>query len=122
MDRPWGIALGEPNDLYVSDDGTDEILHMDMTTGTVSLFEWRRLDQPRGLVWLSGGPSAFADSLLIANRNARTVSSTQGLGQTRSAVYLRNDPVDVHLVGDTLYILTEPSQGSPGRIFVVTGF
>ncbi len=122
FDKPWGIALGAPGVAYVSDEGTDEIYAVDTSNGDVTLFEWRNLDKPRGIEWLAGGTSDYADSLLIANTDRNTVSSTTGGGAIRPVVYLRNRPVDVALVSGTLYVLTRPSAGDRGRIFTVTGF
>ncbi|HTM23397.1 MAG TPA: hypothetical protein VL172_22900 [Kofleriaceae bacterium] len=122
FDQPRGIALGPAGEIYVSDLNNDEIRVVDRDTGNVSLFDDRDLDTPMGLEWLDGGASAFADTLLVADRGNRIVRSTAGDGDSRAAAFLRNSPVDVALDGATLYILTAPSAGDSGRIFVVTGF
>lgn len=123
FDRGWGIALGAGGDIFVSDEGRGEILQVDRTNGDTTLFEQAGLDRPRGIEWLAGGTSDFADSLLIADTGDRTVSSTVGIGTTRDAVFLRNQPVDVALDGaGTLFVLTRPSAGDRGRVFIVTGF
>lgn len=120
FELPWGIAAGAGGEYYVSDNNDDVIFEVD-GSGTTTPFETRGLDRPRGLVWV-GGSSDFADSLLVANHEGRDVLSTRGGGDRRNAAFLRNNPVDIHLAGDTLYILTEPSAGDPGRIYTVTGF
>ncbi len=118
FDQPYGIAAGGTGEFYVSDEGTDRVHLMD-DQGNLSVFE-SNFDRPMGIAWLSGGGSEFADSLLVSERDGQTVTSTQGSGK-RAVVFLRNDPVDVAVAGDTVYVLTEPSAGDAGRIFVVTG-
>ena len=120
-DNPWGIAREPGGDYFVSDEGVDRIYRIG-PDGQNQFFEDRSLNNPRGIEWLAGGGSSFADSLLIANNgNGRILSST-GEDSARTAVYLRNDPVDIEYSDGTLYVLTEPSAGDPGRIFAVTGF
>lgn len=121
FDQPHGVAADPDADFYVSDTGNDEVYKVDHDTGSVSFFESDDLDSPRGIDWLAGGTSDFADTLMIANHDVRTVESSAGSG-TRPAAYLRNFPVDVDVDGTTMYVLTQPSFGDPGRIFVVTGF
>ena len=58
----------------------------------------------------------------MANTEDRSVVSSRGFNTGRRIVFLRNDPVDIALDGGTLYILTRPSAGDPGRIYAVTGF
>lgn len=122
FDSPRGVALGAAGEIFVSDDQLDEIFSVNRSNGNVTSFETHRLDAPRGIEWLAGGSSDFADSLLVANQDGNTVVSTRGQGTARAAVYLRNDPVDVALDGGTLYVLSRQSSGNRGRIFVVTGF
>jgi hypothetical protein len=120
FDRPWGIALGAGGEIYVSDEGDGAIVEIDRDNGNATPYASGGLDEPRGIDWLSGGSSIFADSLLVADFADRTVSSTSG-GGARDAVFLRNRPTDVAVDGTTLYVLTRPSANDPGRIFVVTG-
>jgi hypothetical protein len=121
-DRPWGIAMNAGGELFVSDEGADRIYMID-NGGDNLFFEDRNLDRPQGIEWLENGSSSFADSLLVANNGDGRILSTRGYDSTRTAVYMRNDPVDIEYDGNgTLYILTEPSAGNPGRIFTVTGF
>jgi hypothetical protein len=119
LDQPHGIAAGGAGEFYLSDRGNDVIFQFD-DQGDLTLFE-NDVRDPRGIVWIDGGDSVFADSLAVAERDRQTVSSTQGNG-TSPVAFLRNDPVDVDIAGDTLYILTQPSAGDRGRIFSVTGF
>ncbi len=122
LDNPWGVALGAAGEIFVSDEGRDEIRAVDRTSGDETVFEDANLDQPRGIEWMAGGTSQFADTLLVANNNDRTVISTSGPNTTRAAVYLRAQPVDVAIDGTTAYVLVEPVNNDPGRIFTVTGF
>lgn len=119
FDAPHGIAAGGAGEFYVSDRGTDRV-HLLDDQGAVSLFE-NNFDNPRGIDWLVGGTSDFADSLLVTERDGQQLTSTRGNGK-QAVAFLRNDPVDVAVDGGTVYILTEPSAGDRGRIFVVTGF
>lgn len=118
LDQPHGVSSGGAGEFYVSDSNLDRVFLMD-NQGNLSLFGGD-FDDPRGIVWMTGNTSEFADSLLVAERNRQTVSSTRGVGK-RTVAFMRNDPVDVDVVGGTMYILTEPSGGDPGRVFVVTG-
>lgn len=120
FDQPRGIALDPAGDLYVSDMNNGFVGTVDRTTGAVTTFE-RALQAPFGVEWLAGGSSAFADSLLIADFDARIVESSKGSGVTATA-YLRNNPVDLALAAGTMYIVTAPSAGNRGRIYQVTGF
>lgn len=122
LDAPWGVALGAAGELFVSDEGRDEIVAIDRTSGAASVFEDANLDRPRGVAWLADGTSQFADTLLVANNGDRTVVSTSGPNTTRAAVYLHASPVDVEVAGTTAYVLVAPRNNDPGRIFVVTGF
>ncbi|MCA9676321.1 MAG: hypothetical protein H6708_10175 [Kofleriaceae bacterium] len=121
LDSPRGVARGAAGEFYVSDDNRDTVYKVDRTTGAVTSFEDRNLNQPYGLEWLAGGTSEFADSLMIAERGDRLVVSSRGDG-TRAVAYLRNNPVDVAIAGGTMYILTRPSANNRGRVFAVTGF
>jgi hypothetical protein len=121
-DRPWGIALDAAGAIYVSDEGQGRIVMVDRTNGNSSVFENRNLDEPHGIVWMAGGTSPFADSLLVADFGDRRVASTKGSGP-RGAVFLRNRPTDVAVDSNrTLYVLTRPGNNEPGRVFKVTGF
>ena len=102
------MAADPTADFYVSDVGNDEVYKVDHDTGSVSFFESDDLESPRGLDWVAGGTSDFADTLMIANHDVRTVESSAGSG-TRPAAYLRNFPVDVDVDGTTMYVLTQPS-------------
>lgn len=121
FDQPRGVALGASGEIYVSEINNGEVFVVDRNNGAVSVFEDRDLNEPYGLEWLAGGSSAYADTLMIADRDARVVYSSAGVG-TRPTAYLRNDPIDVAIDGGTMYVLTQPSAGDPGRIFMVTGF
>jgi len=120
FDRPRGVALDASGGIYVSDNGRREIDFVDRSNGSVQVFEDRDLDRPYGIDWLAGGSSAYADSLMIADNGNREVVSSTGNGPHPTA-YLRDQPIDVAVDGSTMYILTQPGQGDPGRIFVVTG-
>lgn len=121
FDQPRGIALGPSGEIYVADFGADEILAVDRATGAVTRFEGSRVQEPWGIEWV-GGTSAFANSLLVALNGDQRVVSTAGNG-TRTAAYLRNDPIDVALgAGGAAFVLTQPSAGNRGRLFKVTGF
>lgn len=121
FDSPRGVALGGAGEIFVSDDNRNDVYQVDRDTGDVTLFEDRDLDEPWGMEWLAGGTSPYADSLMIAERGDRTVSSSRGNG-TRATAYLLDEPIDVAIAGTTMYVLTRPSNGADGRIFVVTGF
>ncbi len=121
FDQPRGVALGASGQIFVSDEGRDVVYRVDRVDGGVTRFEDRDLDQPVGIDWLAGGTSSYANSLMIAERGDRTVSSSSGDG-TRATAYLRNEPIDVAVAGGTMYVLTRPSAGAEGRIFAVTGF
>jgi len=120
LDQPRGIALGPAGEIYVSDLNRDEILQVARDTGAITVFQDADVREPWGLTWV-GGTSPFGGSLLVALNGSQRVVSATATG-TRTAAYLRNDPVDVDVVGDTAYILTTPSAGNRGRIFKVTGF
>ncbi|MCE9577422.1 MAG: hypothetical protein K8W52_30010 [Deltaproteobacteria bacterium] len=119
LDRGRGIALGPNGELFVSDSGRDEIRAVDRATGAVTTYA-QGLNGPYGVEWL-GGTSAWANGLVVANAQDRTVVVTTGDGGDPVA-YLRNTPIDVALAGGTLYILTSPSATNRGRIYQVTGF
>lgn len=121
FDTPWGIARKPAAELLVSDDGLDRIWSV-TAAGATGVWETFGLDQPRGIDWLAGGQSTYADSLLVANFGNQRVVSTRGGFTTRTVATLRNDPIDVSLANGTLYVLTRPSAGNPGRIFRVSGF
>jgi len=121
FDNPWGIAAGPAGEFYVSDQGNDRIYSV-ASNGDVTSFESRDLNAPHGVVWLAGGTTAYADSLMVANYDRRVITSTQGDNTSRSAVYLRNRPVDVDYAAGSMYIVTEPSNGTGGRIIVISGF
>jgi DNA-binding beta-propeller fold protein YncE len=119
LDRPHGISSGGAGEFYVSDRGLDRVYSMD-DQGVLTLFG-EPFENPRGIVWTAGGTSEFADSLLVTERTRGAVSSTRGEGK-RSVASTSVEPVDVEVVGDTLYILTEPvGNNGLGYIFVVTG-
>ena len=119
LDQPHGSASGgAATEFYVSDSNLDRVFLIS-DQGDLSLFGGF-FDNPRGIVWNAGGTSAFADSLLVTERDRQTVASTQGSGK-RTVAFMRNDPVDVDVVAGTMYILTEPSNGDRGRVFIVTG-
>jgi DNA-binding beta-propeller fold protein YncE len=120
FDQPRGIALGPAGEIYVSDLNQDEILRVDRSGGPITTFQGGGVPEPWGIAWV-GGTSAFADTLLVALSGDQRVVSTAGTG-TRTAVYLRNDPIDVTVAGGTAYVLTRPSGGSRGRLFRVSGF
>ncbi len=119
LDRGRGIALGPSGEIYVSDNGRDEIRAIDHATGAVTTYALG-LNGPYGLEWV-GGSSAWADSLLVANAQDRTVVATTGDAGAPVA-YLRNAPIDLALAGGVLYVLTSPSGNTRGRIYRVTGF
>lgn len=121
FDTPRGVALGAGGEIYVSDINDDVVYIVDRGDGSVARFEDDNLDEPYGMEWLAGGASAYADTLMVANRADRIVVSTAGNG-TRPTAYLRNEPIDVAISNGTMYVLTEPSAGDRGRIFTVTGF
>jgi len=54
FDRPRGIGLGPTGEIYVSDEGADEIVRVDRGNGAVSVFE-ARIQQPYGVEWLATG-------------------------------------------------------------------
>lgn len=120
LDKPRGIALGALGEVYVSEGDRDRVVRVDRDTGATSVFQ-TGLAGAYGMEWLSGGTSAYADSLLVASTDGRTVESTRGLGNTAVA-FLRTGPVDLALDNGSLYILTAPANGSRGRIYKVTGF
>lgn len=119
FDQPRGIALGATGEIYVSDQGADEVVRVDRTTGNVSVFE-TRIDQPYGLEWLGTSTTQFADSLMVASGD-RVIESTRGAGPL-AAAYLRNTPIDLAFIAGTMFVLTSPSQNDRGRIYKVTGF
>lgn len=121
LDTPWGVAQAPGGDYLVSDEALDRVFSV-AADGSTAMWEFARLDQPRGIEWIAGGASTFADSLLIASQGDRRVYSSRGNGTSRTAVSLTTDPIDVALgsgtyVG-TLFVLTEGN----GRIFAVTGY
>jgi DNA-binding beta-propeller fold protein YncE len=120
FDGPRGIVLDPTGAIYVSDTNRDRVSLVNRTTGAVTPFA-SGLNNPYGLEWLAGGPSSFADSLLVADSGNRLVVSTKGVTPLAVA-YLRNNPIDLSLLGGTLYIVTSPSANNRGRIYTVTGF
>lgn len=120
LDKPRGIALGALGEIYVSEGDRDRVSLVDRSTGTTSVFQ-TGVAGAYGMEWLAGGTSAYGDSLLVASTEGRTVESTRGLGTTAVA-FLRTGPVDLALDAGSLYILSEPANGSRGRIYKVTGF
>ncbi len=120
LEKPRGIALGALGEIYVSEGDRDRVSRVERTTGATSVFQ-TGIAGAYGMEWLSGGASAYADSLLVASADGRTVESTRGLGNTAVA-FLRTNPVDLALDAGSLYILTAPGNGSRGRIYKVTGF
>lgn len=119
LDSPAGVALGPAGEIYVSDRNDDRVVLVDRTSGTVSGFR-SGLGGAYGLEWLAG-TSAYADSLLVAASDARTVFSVTSTSTT-GVVFLRNPPIDVALAAGTLFVITAPSNGNQGRIYKVTGF
>ncbi len=118
----WGLARLPDGDYVVSDEGSEEIVRVS-AAGVTSLYEALSLKAPRGIAWLSGGSSAFADALFVASTGSKRIVATRGTFSSRTAVHLRNEPVDVALAPDrTLFVLTQPSNGDRGRIYKVTGY
>lgn len=121
FDQPRGVAQGATaSDLFVSDNGADRVFKVNATTGARTAFATS--NAPYGLEWLSGGTSAFANSLMIASQGDRVVESSTGTGSPNAAAYLRNTPIDLAIGGTTMYVLTTPSAGNRGRIYKVAGF
>jgi len=119
FDQPRGIGLGPAGEIYVSDQGAEEIVRVDRTTGAVSVFE-ARIQQPYGVEWLATGTTVYASSLMVASGD-RVIESTKGMGAL-AAAYLRNTPIDLAFIAGTMFVLTSPSQGNRGRIYKVSGF
>ena len=119
FDRPRGIGLGPTGEIYVSDEGAEEIVRVDRGNGAVSVFE-ARIQQPYGVEWLATGTTAYAGSLMVASGD-RVIESTKGMGAL-AAAYLRNTPIDLAFIAGTMFVLTSPSQGNRGRIYKVSGF
>lgn len=120
LEKPRGIAVGAAGEIYVSEGDRDRVSRIDRTTGTTTVFQ-TGVAGAYGMEWLAGGTSAYADSLLVASTDGRTVEATRGLGRTAVA-FLRTGPVDLALDAGSLYILTAPANGIRGRIYKVTGF
>ncbi len=121
FDSPRGIALGPTGELYVSDFGNDRVSRVNRTTGAVTALAG--IDTPYGMEWLTGGASAFKDTLLVASQGSRMIESVTATGGQRAATYLRNTPIDLTVTAGTMFILTVPSAGvTHGRIYKVTGF
>ena len=118
FDTPRGIAAGPAGEFYISDNARDRISTM-TNAGVVTTFE-SSVRGPYGMRWLAGGPSAFADSLLVASQGDRVIASTKGTGAS-TAAFLRNAPIDLALATGTMYVLVVPGNGSAGRIYKVTG-
>lgn len=119
FDQPRGIALNPAGEIYVSDLGREQIVKVDRTNGSATVFE-TRIANPYGVEWLSTGITQFANSLIVASRD-RVIESTKGNG-TLAAAYLRNTPIDLAFAGGTMYVLTSASANNRGAIFKVTGF
>ena len=119
FDRPRGIALGAAGEIFVSDEGADEIVRVDRVSGAVSAFE-TGVDRPYGIEWLGTGTTPYASSLMVASRDG-VIESTRGAGPL-AAAYLRPPPIDLAFIAGTMFVLTSPSQNERGRIFQVTGF
>ena len=123
MSDPWGVVELPGGDYAVSDVNDDAIYQVSGGGGT-STYEAARCDVPMGVDWLAGGTSTYADSLFIANFGDQRVLSSTGLNQVRTAVSLRNDPVDLAFgagaEAGSLFVLTDP--GARGRIFKITGY
>lgn len=118
FDEPRGMAIGATGDLFVSDIANDLVSRVNRTNGNVT--GYAQVDQPYGMEWLAGGPSSFADSLLVASQGDRTITAVTSTGQ-RAASYLRNTPIDVAVASGTMFILTVPSANNRGRVFKVGG-
>ena len=121
FDQPWGVAQKSATDFYVSDFNLDRIFHV-TSGGATDTFEISGQDRPQGIEWLAGGPSIFADSLLVANNGSQRLSSTRGNFTSRSAAYFRDPPIDLALTTGTAYVVTVQGGGNPGRIFAISGF
>ena len=120
LDAPRGIAEDPTGQIYVSDQNRGTVSRVDPTSHAVSAFA-SGFQEPYGLEWLGASTTPFANSLLVAEQGARTVTSTTGAAQL-AAAYLRNTPIDLAVAGGTLYILTSASANNRGRIYKVTGF
>jgi hypothetical protein len=121
FDAPRGITLGPAGEIYVADNNGDRVSLVNRTTGARTAFA--PVDAPYGMEWLTGGTSAFKDSLLVASQGFRTVESISSTAGRRSATYLRPTPIDLTVMNGTMYVLTIPSTGvTRGRVYKVTGF
>lgn len=116
FDAPRGIAAGVAGEFYVSDPGRDRISQMS-SAGALTTFD-SSINGPAGMRWLSGGASAFDNSLLVASSD-RVVASTTGTGGT-NVVFLRTAPVDLAIATD-MFVITAPANGIRGRIYKVSG-
>jgi hypothetical protein len=120
FDAPRGIALDPNGAIYVSDQNRDRVSIVDRTTHAVTQYG-TGISSPYGLEWLVGGTTPYANTLMVAQTDARIVTSLTPTNQL-AAAYLRNSPIDLTFIGGTMYVLTSASANNRGRIYKVTGF
>ena len=114
------MALGAAGEIFVSDQGRDRISTVDRTTGAVTTYS-SAFNEPYGMEWLGTGTSAWANMLMVAGSGDRLVGGTTGIGELPAA-FFRNNPVDLTIAGDTMFVITAPGNNLRGRIYKVTGF
>lgn len=126
LKNPRGLSIAATGELLVSDEVSGEILSVDRNTGAVTQWETAGTSAPAGIEWLGTSTSPFANSLFVASHGNGRILSTKGGSTTRTAVRLRNAPVDIAFGSGTyagrMWILTEPSVGNPGRVYAVGGY
>jgi hypothetical protein len=123
FNTPRGIAAGVGGNFYVSDNGggNNGTISQVTSAGVVSAFT-STINNPYGMEWLTGGASAFADSLIVAAGD-RTVRSTKGTGTAAAVAYVRTSPIDLTFNAGTMYVVTQAGQNNlRGRLYKVTGF
>ena len=120
FDAPRGIALDPNGAIYVSDQNRNRVSLVDRTTKAVTPYGGT-IASPYGLEWLATGTTPYANTLMVAQTDARIVASLTPTNQL-AAAYLRNSPIDLTFIGGTMYVLTSASANNRGRIYAVTGF
>ncbi len=120
FDSPRGIALDPNGAIYVSDNNRNRVSTIDRATKAVTPYGGP-INAPYGLEWLATGTTAYANTLMVAQTDARIVTSITPTNQL-AAAYLRNTPIDLTFIGGTMYVLTSASANNRGRIYAVTGF
>jgi DNA-binding beta-propeller fold protein YncE len=109
LDTPWGVATGPAGQVFVSDAGSEAILELDPSDGSVRVVSsWGALDFPRGLMDESDG------KILVADRDAQEVFRIDPVTGSQTGI----------TTGGTCDAILEPRvlepSSSPGNVAYVT--